>query len=115
MIACRTPVYALVAMSCCSPVAPLSGEVKAMEETISGRSFRAIEVAAAELARSNLDISLYRITVTEEGTSVVVIFIDANATGEEKKRFRGSPGNIPAFEVELGRDDLRVIRSNFVR
>jgi hypothetical protein len=98
------------------PVVLLSGEAKAMEETISGRSYRAIQVAAVEFARHNLDISRYRIAVATGAvakTSIFVTFIDADAPDDP--RFRGNPGKIPGFAVELNRDDLRVIRANFIR
>jgi hypothetical protein len=35
----------------------------ATEESISGQSYRAIQIAAAEFARHDLDVSRYRITV----------------------------------------------------
>lgn len=57
------------------------------------------------------DLAEYRITVVSDKNSLTVIFTDKNA----RPRGRGNPGALPAFEVELKPDDLRVLRSNFVR
>ena len=86
-----------------------------MEELISGVGYRVIQAAMSEFVRNNLDISRYRITVAERGSSYVVTFIDASVTNDAPGYTRGSPGKIPSFSVELSRDDLRLIRSNFVR
>jgi hypothetical protein len=82
-----------------------------MEESISGRSFRAIQAAIPELERNKLGVEGYRIRVHESGASVFVLFGDPNAP----KGLRGSWGDRPAFSVELARDDLRIIRSQFER
>jgi hypothetical protein len=87
----------------------------AMEESISGVSYRVIQAAMSEFVRKNLDITRYRITVAGEGSSYLVTFIDASAPNDPSGHMRGNPGKIPAFSVELSRDDLRLIRSNFVR
>jgi hypothetical protein len=92
-----------------------SAKLWAMEESISGLGYRVIQAAMFEFVRNNLDITRYRITVAEEGSSFLVTFIDANAPNDPLGHMRGSPGKIPAFSVELGRDDLRLIRSHFVR
>ena len=106
---------ALLALFCFGPVGLLPAEIQAMEESISGRNYRAIQAAVVELARHNLDISRYRITVTETEASLIVTFIDASAPDDPRGQFRGNPGKIPAFSAELKRDNLQVIRSNFIR
>jgi len=90
---------------------PLSAEAQIMEESISGRSFLAIQAAIPELESRSLRAADYRITVWEAGSLVIVLFGDPNSAEGQK----GNSGNRPALEVELSRDDLRVIRAHFVR
>jgi hypothetical protein len=98
---------------CAGPMALPPIAANATEESISGRSYRAIQIAAAEFPAS-LDISRYRITVIDNAsTSIVVIFVDADAP--DNPHLRGNPGKIPGFEVGLARDNLRVVRSSFIR
>jgi len=80
-------------------------------DAIRGKSFLAVQAASQELARHNLDIVGYKITLVMKGESVVVIFTDQNAP----PGVRGSGGVKPGFEVELNARDLSVIRSYFVR
>jgi hypothetical protein len=78
------------------------------------QSYRAIQIAAAEFARHDLDVSRYRITVIDNAaTSIIVIFVDVDAP--DNPGIRGNPGKIPGFEVELARDNLHVVRSHFIR
>jgi hypothetical protein len=88
---------------------------KASEELISGKAYLLIQTAMNEFKGRGLDISRYRIIVEETEASRFVLFIDADATEKQRLHVRGSPGKIPAFEVELEPGSLRIIRSNFVR
>ena len=99
----------------CVPLLSAAEDLQNKEETISGWSFRVIQAAIPEFARNSLDVSRYRITVTETNSSFFVTFINVDVPSDLQRQFRGSPGKISAFEVELSRDDLRIIRSNFVR
>ena len=92
-----------------------SAEIKASEESISGRSYAAIQAAVAEFEGHASNIERYRIIVEEMQNSWIVLFIDADVTDEERRRVRGSPGKLAAFAVELKRDNLQVISSHFVR
>ena len=85
------------------------------EESISGRSFRAAQAASKEFASKGLDLSRYRIIVSEHEDVWWVSFIDADVTDEMRLKVRGNSGKIPGLDVELNHDDFSVIRSNFIR
>jgi hypothetical protein len=108
-------VCSLLGLFYVGPMALLPIAANAIEESISGRSYLAIQTAAAELVRNDLDISRYRITVIEAETALFVIFIDADVPDDTKRGVRGNPSRIPGFEVELTRNNLRVVRSHFIR
>ena len=93
----------------------MPARAKAVEESVSGRGFQAIQAAMAEFNDQGLDISRYRIIVHERATSLFVSFIDADVTDEQRLHVRGNPGTIPGFEVELRRDNLGVVRSHFIK
>jgi hypothetical protein len=80
-------------------------------EGISGRNFRAIEAAMPELARLQLNVEDYWIEVVDWQESVLVLF----GTKDRPPFTRGSFGPWPNYSVELSRDDLRVIRSQWER
>ncbi|MBR0834739.1 hypothetical protein JQ612_16235 [Bradyrhizobium manausense] len=104
---------------CLAPIfvggASCSTELGSMHEAISGKNLRAIQAAMPEFMRTGMDISRYRIVVDENESHVVVTFIDADAPDDPRGRIRGNLSKLPAFIVELGRNDLQVIRSNFMR
>jgi hypothetical protein len=79
-------------------------------DRIQGSSFLAIQAAMTVFQRHNPDLAQYKIEVVREGASRVVIFADK----DRPEGTRGSVGK-PGFEVELNAQDLRVLRSNFVR
>jgi hypothetical protein len=80
-------------------------------EGISGRNFRAIEAAMPELARHQLNVEDYWIEVVDWQESILVMF----GTKDRPPFWRGSFGPKPNYSVELSRDDLRVIGSQFSR
>jgi AMMECR1 domain-containing protein len=85
-----------------------------MKESASllGKSVLYIKAALPEIERQKLDLNLYRVTVFEENNSVFVVLADKNASNDS---VRGSPGKIPAFQVELDRDSMQILKSSFVR
>jgi hypothetical protein len=107
-VMCCTLLFGLWTMAFAS--APAS----AMEETISARSFQAIQAAAPELVRRDLDITRYRIIVSDT-QGLVVTFMDAEVTDAMRRHVRGNPGKIPALEVALDPKDFTVVRSSFMR
>ena len=88
---------------------------------ITGKDFELIEIAVPEARKRQLDLSLYRISVTEDDTIVdgkknhyfIVSFIDAQAprvpTGP------GNPGKLPGLEVKIDRATLAVVGAFFIR
>jgi hypothetical protein len=81
-------------------------------DAIQGKSFLAIQVAAAVFQQhNNPDLARYKIAVVREGDSVFVTFTDKDG----KPGARGASGTLPGFEVELTARDLQVLRSHFVR
>jgi hypothetical protein len=86
------------------------GKFKVLD-AISGSNFLAIKAAMAVFQRHNPDLAYYIIEVVSEGDSVVVIFADK----DRHLGTRGSLGPRPGFEVEMDANDLRVLRSNFVK
>jgi hypothetical protein len=86
-----------------------SGGVQILDQ-IQGRHFLAIQAAMGIFQRHNPDLAQYKIEVMREGDSLVVIFADK----DQPEGTRGSVGR-PGFEVELHVQDLRILRSNFVR
>jgi hypothetical protein len=80
-------------------------------DTINGRHYLAVQAAVQELARRNLNVVGYKITVMREVNTIVVTFTDEFAPAG----VRGSGGVKPGVEVELDANDLRVLRSNFLR
>ena len=109
----------ILRLLCLAPIfvggASYSAELRSMHEEISGKSLIAIQAAIPEFMRTGLDISRYRVAVDENESHVVVTFIDADAPDDPRGHIRGNLSKLPAFIVELGRDDLHVIRSNFMR
>lgn len=74
-----------------------------------------LEIALAVLEKRGLDSSKYRTEFHDGTASVTVVFIDAAVPEEEARQWLGNPGNEPALAVEIGKDDLQVIQSHFVR
>src|SRR5262245_61368329 len=79
-----------------------------IQETISGRSFRAIQAAIPELERFTPDVSDYVITVAREGSELVVQFLNPKDT---KPEGRGCLGPKPCVAVWVRPDDFRVLYS----
>jgi hypothetical protein len=76
-----------------------------------GASLKWIHVAEAEFQRRMLNLDNYTVRVVERDDSVVVSLSALDAV----KGTRGSSGSYPAFEVEIDKKDLKVVRSNYVR
>jgi hypothetical protein len=86
------------------------GSTRAME-SISGKTLKVIQSALPEAARNNVDFTKYLILVAESDSSYVVCFDDP----ERKPGQRGSTNRMLSFEVEIRKETLQVIRSNFIR
>jgi hypothetical protein len=76
-----------------------------------GASLKWIHVAQPEFQRRKLNLDNYTVRVVERDDSVVVSLSAPDAV----KGTRGSSGRYPAFEVEIDKKDLKVVRSNYVR
>jgi len=70
----------------------------------------ALQIATETFNQYAPDLSQYRSEIHEENDSLRVVFLPKDDVGE-----KGSPGPVPAFEVELSAKTLEVKRSNFVR
>lgn len=87
---------------------------------IPGKYIQIIQKAMPEFEKRNLDLKLYRVSVTEDnGTTdgkpnawYAVTFIDINAP---LKRTPGNPGKIPGLEVTLDQKDLHIIKAGFIK
>ena len=76
-----------------------------------GSTLKWIHAAEPEFQRRNLDLDKYTVTVAEQDDSVVIALRSLDAT----KGARGSAGKFPEYEVEVSKNDMKIIRSNFVR
>src|SRR5712691_10836532 len=76
-------------------------------ESISSRSYRAIQAAMPDLERRKLDVDNYRITVVETFSSLSVLFHDPEVSPGHERR----PGRPPNLTIELDRDNFVIIRS----
>jgi hypothetical protein len=81
------------------------------EESISGKTFLAIQVAAAEATRNGVDVSKYKIFAEKAEYSYIITFDDP----ERPPGQVGSTTRMLSFEVEVSIKDLHIIRSHFVR
>jgi hypothetical protein len=80
-------------------------------EEISGRSFLAIQSALPELAKYNLSVINYNVSVRAQKSSIIVVFKDP----KQPPYVFGSAGDYPGFAVELTSDGDEVIRSYFMK
>ena len=85
-------------------------KVRKVIAEIDGASLKWIRAAEPEFQRRGLDLDKYKIIVTEQNDSVVVALSRDSVQGA-----RGSTGTHPGYEVEIGKKDLRVVRSNYVK
>ena len=81
-------------------------------ESIFGRNVLFIKAAMPEIEKQKLKLELYRVSLFEDTDSVTVLLIDKGAPRESHK---GDPGKIPAYEIKLSRENMKVLRANFVR
>jgi hypothetical protein len=104
-------VFVIAGMALClgAPEPSRSAEPEFKAETISARSFRAIQAAIPEAERRGLNIDDYTITVTQLGSDLVVLFLNPQHVRESV----GCPGPRPCLGVALDPRTFRVIRSSF--
>lgn len=92
-------------------IALASQKLFQLVESISGKSFKIIQATLPEVAKNHFDLEKFKIVVMESESSYLVIFDDPKrAEGQ-----RGNTSKLPSFEIELRKDDLQIVRSNFVR
>jgi hypothetical protein len=77
----------------------------------SGASLKWVHAAEPEFEKKKLDLGNYLISVIEQNDSVVVVLTASDA----EKGARGSSGTYPGYEVEIRKNDLKILRSNYVR
>lgn len=82
-----------------------------MMESFSFRSFNIAQAAFDEVAKHDLDLSGYKISVMKLEGSYLVVFEHEDSPDKG----RGNLSGHVAYEVELTQVDLNVVRSNFVR
>lgn len=79
----------------------------------SGACLKWLYAAEPVLQREKLDLDKYKVSVTEEDGSVTVGLTSADCP--EGWHGRGSCGSSPGFVVVISKEDMHVIRSNYVR
>lgn len=80
-------------------------------DSIAGGSLRIIEAALPKFEERGLKLDKYAVSVFEQEDSFVVVFDDP----QRPQGRRGSQADLIAFEVEVEKKGLRVIRANYVR
>jgi hypothetical protein len=93
-----------------SALSPQSGPPK-VTARFPGASLKWIHIAEAEFQRKKLDMDKYTVSVVEEENSVTVGLSSLDSVPGA----RGSSGTYPGYEVEIGKKDLKILRSNYVR
>lgn len=101
----------IVALLLSGPMVIATQTAHQIVESISGKSIQIIQVALPEAARSNIALEKYKVVVMESGSSYLVVFDDPQRVEGQ----RGSTARMPSFEVEVRKDDLKIVRSSFVR
>jgi hypothetical protein len=76
-----------------------------------GAALKWVHAAEPEFQRRNLDLEKYNVSVVEERDSVTVALTSLDADPHA----RGSSGSEPAYAVEIGKKDLKVLRSYYER
>lgn len=79
----------------------------------SGTCLKWLYAAEPVFQREKLDLDKYTVSVTEEDGSVTVGLTSADCL--EGWNGRGSCGSSPGFVVVISKEDMHVIRSNYVR
>jgi len=79
--------------------------------SIAGTTLKVIEAATLKLAEQNLRVEDYTVSVFENDSSFIVLFIDPKHPPGQ----RGSTTTTMGFEVEISKRGLQVVRANFTR
>ena len=80
-------------------------------DSISGASLKVIEAALPKFEEQGMKLDKYAVSVFEQESSFLVVFDDPNRPASQ----RGSTTTVIGYEVEVSKQGLRVVRSNFVR
>ena len=94
----------------CSALMAQSNPTKVLAE-FRGASLKWIHAAEPEFQRKKFDLDKYIVSVVEQDDSVMVLLRSSDSI----KGSFGSTGKYPAFEVEISKKDMKVLRSNYVR
>jgi len=79
----------------------------------SGACLKWLYAAEPMFQRERLDLDKYKVSVTEANGSVTVGLTSADCP--EGWNGRGSCGSSPGFVVVISKEDMHVIRSNYIR
>jgi hypothetical protein len=78
--------------------------------------YHLIEIAMAEVKKMSLNVEKHRIGISEMEKTFLVVFSDPEPAPTPPGVIPwGNQGKMPAFEVEISKADLKVIRSNFIK
>ena len=85
------------------------GDIEVLDR-VHGRNFMAILAAMTIFERHNVDLSKYKVEVMSEGKFLYVVFSDK----DQPEGTKGSAGEV-GFEVKFEADNLKLLRSNFIK
>ena len=80
-------------------------------DSIRGTALQVVQAALPKFEEQGMKLDEYVISVFEQESSFLVVFDDPNRPSGQ----RGSSPGVIAFEVEISKQGLQAIRSNFVR
>jgi hypothetical protein len=84
--------------------------------SIMWKQYNLIEIAMTEVKKVKLNVGKHIIDVSEGEKSFLVVFSDPNRHPTPPGVIRwGNQGILPAFEVEINKDDLKIIRASFIK
>ncbi len=84
---------------------------KAPGTSVSGKDFTNLSIAVREFRKRQLDVSLYRIELVQEGDLITAIFSDRQAVPGTL----GIRTRVPGFEVAMEAPSGKVLSANFTR
>lgn len=80
-------------------------------DSILGTTLKVIQAAMPRFEEQGLKLNKYVVSVFEQESSFIVVFDDPKRPAGQ----RGSTPDVTAFEVEIKKQGLQVVRANFVR
>lgn len=79
--------------------------------TFSGTVLNCLFSAEKEMRSKKIDFDKYEVSILESSESITLILKEPGLPKDEM----GNTGSIPGYEVEVRKQDHRVIRSNYIR